>query len=125
MRRLVVEFSLEGLATSEGESSALLTKVKTFEMLQILKMVPGETAAIVRVEIKTNPAGLKKYSSQSRMTQMSRPDSFGRRAEEHQSTSLGSRPRIRQRSRSRACSNPCRLHPVRDQGRQGKDDISW
>jgi predicted DNA binding protein len=52
MRRLVVEFSLEGLAASEGESSALLTKVKTFEMLQILKMVPGETAAIVRVEMK-------------------------------------------------------------------------
>jgi len=52
MRRLVVEFSLEGLAASGGESSAILTKVKTFEMLQILKMVPGETAAIVRVEMK-------------------------------------------------------------------------
>lgn len=52
MRRLVVEFSLEGLATSEGGLSALLTKVKTFEMLQILKMAPGELAAIVRVEMK-------------------------------------------------------------------------
>lgn len=52
MRRLVVEFSLEELTASEGESSAFLTKVKTFEMLQILKMVPGETAAIVRVEMK-------------------------------------------------------------------------
>ena len=52
MRRLVVEFSLEELAKSQGESASLLTKVKSFEMLQILKMVPGETAAIVRVEMK-------------------------------------------------------------------------
>jgi hypothetical protein len=52
MRRLVVEFSLKGLAEAQGESSPLLTKVKSLEMLQILKMVPGEVAAIVRVEMK-------------------------------------------------------------------------
>ncbi|MGA2663402.1 MAG: helix-turn-helix domain-containing protein [Nitrososphaerales archaeon] len=52
MRRLVVEFSLKGLAESQGESALLHGKVKSFEMLQILKMVPGELAAIVRVEMK-------------------------------------------------------------------------
>jgi hypothetical protein len=52
MRRLVVELSLKGLAEAEGESSLLHMKVKSFEMLQILKMVPGELAAIVRVEMK-------------------------------------------------------------------------
>jgi predicted DNA binding protein len=51
MRRLVVEFSLKELAKSEGETSPLLTKVKSFEMLQVLKMAPGELAAIVRVEM--------------------------------------------------------------------------
>ena len=51
MRRLVVEFPLEDLAKSQGESASLLTKVKSLDMLQILKMVPGETAAIVRVEM--------------------------------------------------------------------------
>jgi hypothetical protein len=52
MRRLVVEFSLEELAKSEEGSSSLLLKVKSFEMLHILKMVPGDLAAIVRVEMK-------------------------------------------------------------------------
>ena len=52
MRRLVVEFSLKELAESQGESSLLHGKVKSFEMLHILKMVPGELAAIVRVEMK-------------------------------------------------------------------------
>jgi predicted DNA binding protein len=52
MRRLVVEFPLEELAKSEEGSSSRLTKVKSFVMLQILKMLPGELAAIVRVEMK-------------------------------------------------------------------------
>lgn len=52
MRRLVVEFSLKELAKSEEGSSSLLLKVKSFEMLQILKMVPGELAAIARIEMK-------------------------------------------------------------------------
>jgi hypothetical protein len=52
MRRLVVEFPLEELAKSEEGSFSLVLKVKSLEMLQILKMVPGEVAAIVRVEMK-------------------------------------------------------------------------
>ena len=79
MRRLVVEFSLKELAKSEGETSPLLTKVKSFEMLQILKMAPGELAAIVRVEmIRSLREGLKTSSRQCQ-TQKSRPNSFSRR----------------------------------------------
>jgi hypothetical protein len=52
MRRLVVEFPLEELSKSEEGSFSLVLKVKSLEMLQILKMVPGETAAIVRIEMK-------------------------------------------------------------------------
>jgi hypothetical protein len=51
MRRLVVEFSLKGLAEAERELFRFLTKVKSVEMVQILKAVPGERAMIARVEM--------------------------------------------------------------------------
>ena len=41
MRRLVVEFSLKGLAEAERELFRFLTKVKSLEMVQILRAVPG------------------------------------------------------------------------------------
>lgn len=48
MRRLIVEYSGKELQKSfEG----LFEKVKSFETLDILKMVPGELAAVVKVEL--------------------------------------------------------------------------
>ena len=56
LRRLIVEFSANQFEKAEGESAipgaGLLGKVKSLEMVHILKMVPGEFAAVVRVELK-------------------------------------------------------------------------
>jgi hypothetical protein len=50
MRRLVVEFS--AIEPASFPELSLLERVKSLEMLHILKMTPEEFAAIVRVELK-------------------------------------------------------------------------
>lgn len=56
MRRLVVEIFPENLTArgqpAPGPGAQLLEKVKSLEMLHILKMVPGEFAAIARIELR-------------------------------------------------------------------------
>lgn len=56
MRRLIIEFSVEQFKTTgqaiPGPLANLLEKVKSLEMLHVLKMVPGEFAVIVRLEVK-------------------------------------------------------------------------
>jgi len=56
LRRLVIEVSLEQFGNS-GQTVPvttvnLLAKIKSIEMLHILKMVPGEFAAIARIELR-------------------------------------------------------------------------
>ena len=56
LRRLVIEISLEQFG-KEGQTvpvrtANILAKVKSIEMLLILRMVPGEFSAIVRVELR-------------------------------------------------------------------------
>lgn len=58
MRRLVIEFSaaqfVGNLRGQEipGPAARLIGKIKSLEMLHVLKMVPGEFAAVVRIELK-------------------------------------------------------------------------
>jgi len=56
LRRLVVEISLEqfgnGGQTVPATAINTLAKIKSIEMLHILRMVPGEFAAIVRIELR-------------------------------------------------------------------------
>ena len=56
MRRLVVELSAEQFKVKgqvvPGPAAILLEKVKSIEMLRILKMVPGEFAAVARIELE-------------------------------------------------------------------------
>jgi len=56
LRRLVIEISLEQFGNSGQtvpvKAVNILEKVKSIEMLHILKMVPGEFAAIVRIELR-------------------------------------------------------------------------
>ena len=56
LRRLVIEISLEQFENSRQKvpvtAANALAKIKSIEMLHILRMVPGELAAIVRVELK-------------------------------------------------------------------------
>ena len=56
MRRLVIEISLEQFGnngpTVPVRALNILTKVKSIEMLHILRMVPGEFAAVVRIELR-------------------------------------------------------------------------
>jgi len=61
MRRLVVEFSASSGEESQVSSllSSLLEKVRSFRILHILKMVPGEFAAVVRVEMKDPSTGVE------------------------------------------------------------------
>jgi hypothetical protein len=57
MRRLVVEFSAN--SSQESQVSSLLEKVRSFRILHILKMVPGEFAAVVRVDMKDPSTGVE------------------------------------------------------------------
>jgi len=56
LRRLVIEISLEQFGnngpTSPVMALKILAKVRSIEMLHILRMVPGEFAAIVRIELR-------------------------------------------------------------------------
>ena len=57
MRRLVIEISADqfrGVGGGEGQSpgGVLLDKIRSIEMLHILKMVPGEFAVVARLELK-------------------------------------------------------------------------
>lgn len=66
MRRLVVEISTDQFVsmgggdqgpgmTTLGPGAELLDKLKSLEMVHILRMVPGEFAAVLRIEVK-NPS---------------------------------------------------------------------
>jgi predicted DNA binding protein len=56
MRRLVIELRPEQLEARgqsvPGPGAQILEKVKSLEMLHILRMVPGEFAAIARIELR-------------------------------------------------------------------------
>jgi len=56
LRRLVIEVSLEQFGNSgrmvPRPLADILAKVKSIEMLHILRMVPGEFAAIARIELR-------------------------------------------------------------------------
>jgi len=56
MRRLVVEISADQFQREEDQAIPQgvldLRKVKSLEMLHILRMAPGEVAAVVRIELK-------------------------------------------------------------------------
>jgi predicted DNA binding protein len=58
MRRLTVEFSGKELQESFSD---LFGKVKSLEMLSILKMVPGEFAAVVKVELIDPAAKIQEF----------------------------------------------------------------
>jgi hypothetical protein len=60
MKRLVVEFSANNIGDSRVPSLLeLLEKVRSLRILHILKMAPGEFAAVVRVEMKDPSTGLE------------------------------------------------------------------
>jgi len=56
LRRLVIEISPEQFGNRSqvvaAAAAGVLAKVKSIEMLHILRMVPGEFAAIVRIELR-------------------------------------------------------------------------
>lgn len=56
MRRLVVEFSADQFVNAGTQAArreaGWLEKVRSLEMLYILKMVPGEFAAVARIELR-------------------------------------------------------------------------
>lgn len=56
MRRLVVEVSAGQLEGGDqavpGPAARLVEKVRSLEMLHVLKMAPGELAAVARIELK-------------------------------------------------------------------------
>jgi len=55
LRRLVIEISPEQFGNRSplpAEAANILTKIKSIEILHILKMVPGESAVIARIELR-------------------------------------------------------------------------